>query len=397
MRNDATLTVNLSEYITLNVNLEIVNDPTSSDDVQLKQTTALGLRYNLFQNIHHRHRRSENVLRAGIIGCGGITERRHAPVLAAQEGVELVALADVTEARLELLGDKYNVPADGRYTDYEKMLMHGQLDVVHICTPHDLHEAQAIAAMEAGCHVLLEKPIATSAAEADRMADVSTKTGRKLTVSHNQKFCAAQEAAKARIDAGDLGKVFLVRSEGFSPRHVSGRGANQDWRTQSVAGGGGPLIDNGYHNVYRAVDYMDSPIVRVFAHISRNVQDIEVEDTALVLFEHGNRSTTSLQVGWCAPAGSVNVQEVFGTTGQLRLGGDSPVNVWTQQSGQWSQVPVREEAPDELGFPQVVAAFVEAIEQDGPVPVTAAESRHVLAAVAAAYESGRTGKPVDVV
>ena len=337
------------------------------------------------------------MLRAGIIGCGGITERRHAPVLAVQEGVELVAMADVTAERLQLLGERHGVTAAAQYVDYEKMLAEAELDIVHVCTPHDLHEAQAIAAMEAGCHVLLEKPIATSAEEADRMSAVATDTGRKLTVSHNQKFCAAHEATKARITAGDVGEVFLVRSEGFSSKHVSGRGANQDWRTQRVAGGGGPLIDNGYHNVYRAVDYLDSPIVRVFAHISRNVQNIEVEDTALVLFEHASGATTSLQVGWCAPAGSVSVQEIFGNTGQLRLGGTSPVNVWTQTSNEWQVVPVREEAPDELGFPQVVAAFVAAVEHDTDVPVTAAESRHVLAAVAAAYESGRSGQPVDVV
>lgn len=336
------------------------------------------------------------MLRAGIIGCGGITERRHAPVLHGLAGVELVALADVTPERLQLLGERHGVSADGQFTDYETMLAKSELDIVHVCTPHDMHEAQATAAMEAGCHVLLEKPIATSAQEADRMEAVAARTGRKLTVSHNQKFCAAHEATMARIAAGDVGDVFLVRTEGFSPKHVSGRGANQDWRTQSAAGGGGPLIDNGYHSVYRAVDYMNSPIVRVFAHISRNVQDIEVEDTALVLFEHGNGATTSLQVGWCAPAGSVSVQEIFGTTGQMRLGGDSPVNVWTGANAAWQPVPVREEQPDELGFPPLVEAFVQAVAEDGPVPVTAAESRHVLAAVEAAYESGRTGKPVDV-
>ncbi len=337
------------------------------------------------------------MLRAGIIGCGGITERRHAPVLEAMEGVALVALADVTEERLALLGERHDVSAAGRYTDYEMMLAEAELDLVHVCTPHDLHEPQAIAAMEADCHVPLEKPIATTAAEADRMTAAAERTGRKLTVSHNQMFCAAHEATKARIVAGDVGEVFLVRTEGFSASHVSGRGANQDWRTQSAAGGGGPLIDNGYHQVYRAVDYMNSPIVRVFAHISRNVQSIEVEDTALVLFEHASGATTSLQVGWCAPAGSVRAEEIFGTTGQIRLGGDSPVNLWTGSSGQWQAVPVREEAADELGFPQLVAAFVAAVREDGEVPVAASASRHVLAAVAAAYESGRTGRPVDVV
>ena len=91
--------------------------------------------------------------------------------------------------------------------------------IVHVCTPHDLHEGQAIVAMEAGCHVLLEKPIATTAQEADRMAAVAERTGRKMTVSHNQMFCAAHEATKARIVAGDVGgsdqTLFSKDSSGF--------------------------------------------------------------------------------------------------------------------------------------------------------------------------------------
>lgn len=336
------------------------------------------------------------MLRAGIIGCGGIAERRHGPVLAALEGVELAALADVSEERLAVLGERHGVGPGRRFTDYEKMLTTVDLDLVHVCTPHDQHEAQAVAAMEAGAHVLLEKPIATTVAEAERMMAAAARTGCKLTVSHNQLFSVAHVAATARIAAGDVGEVFLVRSEGFSPSHVTGRGANRDWRTQSVAGGGGPLIDNGYHQVYRAVDYTCSPIVRVFARIGRHVQDIEVEDTALVLFEHANGATTSIQVGWCAPAGSLRVEEVFGSAGQLRLGGEHPVRLWRSATQKWETVPVGQAGRDELGFPTLVAAFVEAIETGGPVPVTAADSRHALAAVLAAYESGRTGRTVEV-
>ena len=73
------------------------------------------------------------------------------------------------------------------------------------------------------------------------------------------------------------------------------------------------------------------------------------------------------------------------------------MSLWTRDSAAWVVVPVRQEGPDELGFPQLVAPFIAAVQQDGPVPVTAGASRHVLAAVAAAYESGRSGRPVDVV
>ena len=161
-----------------------------------------------------------------------------------------------------------------------------------------------------------------------------------------------------------------------------GRGVSQQWRTQAEAGGGGPLIDNGYHQVYTALNYVGSPAVRVYARIGRYVQDIEVEDTALVLIEHANGATTSLQVGWSALAGGIGVNEIIGTEGQIRFGGrESPVSVWRKATGEWTHPPVETEGPDELGLPVAVRRFVEAIENDGEVPVSAADGRHVLAIV----------------
>ncbi|MEE3336071.1 MAG: Gfo/Idh/MocA family oxidoreductase, partial [Candidatus Latescibacterota bacterium] len=109
------------------------------------------------------------MLRAGIIGCGGIAERRHAPVLGKLKGVTLAALTDTSTDRLAELGEHYNVPEDDRHADTDSMLANAELDLVHICTPHDLHVGQAIAALESGAHVLLEKPISTTVDEADRI------------------------------------------------------------------------------------------------------------------------------------------------------------------------------------------------------------------------------------
>ena len=337
------------------------------------------------------------MLRAGIIGCGGITERRHGPMLASlTDRVTVTALADLAQERLALMGGKLGVTPEHRYTDWEQMLAHEALDLVHICTPHHLHEPQAIAAMEAGAHVFLEKPIATRLEEVDRMIAASVRTDRKMTVGHNQLFSAAHRAAMEEIQAGAIGSVFLVRTEGLGGSHVVGRGVSQQWRTQANAGGGGPLIDNGYHQVYNALNYVGSPAVRVYARIGRYVQPIEVEDTALVLIEHANGATTSLQVGWSALAGGTSVNEILGTEGQIRFGGEAPVSVWRKETGEWTHPPVDTEGPDELGLPVAVRRFVEAIETDGEVPVSAAEGRHVLAIVLAAYRSGQSGEVVEV-
>jgi UDP-N-acetylglucosamine 3-dehydrogenase len=337
------------------------------------------------------------MLRAGIIGCGGITERRHAPVLSSLKGrVELAALSDVSEARLAFIGDQYGVPPDHRYTDYETMLQSESLDLVHICTPHHLHEPQAVAALQAGAHVLMEKPIATSVEEANRIISAADYAGKKLTISHNQLFRPLHQAVMNHLQQGDIGEVFLVRTEGLSKHHVVGRGDGQHWRASVASGGGGPLIDNGYHQIYCALKYVQSPAVRVYARIGRYVRDIDTEDLAMLFIEHDNGATTSLQVGWCATTGGIHVEEIFGKGGQIRLGSPYPLSVWQEGAEAWSETKVGAEGHDEVGFPPLAEAFITAIEDDSPVPVPPEASRDVLAIVRAAYESGETGQPVNI-
>jgi len=340
------------------------------------------------------------MLRAATIGCGMITERRHAPVLASHpDRVQIVAISDLSEERMALIGNMVAVPTSHQYRDYEEMLDKEDIDLVHVCTPHDLHEVQSIAAMQAGAHVLIEKPIATALESVDRMIEASEKYDRKLTVSHNQIFSPASQTARELITEGAIGNLFLVRLEGFGGYRVVGRGLDPAWRARPSASGGGPLIDSGFHAVYKAIFWTGAPVKRAFARIGTYVADIDTEDMALVLMEHENGATSSIQIGFIAPGGSVGMQELFGTSGQIRLsyGQEKPVAVWQQSTDAWSTPAVEPEPPDRLGFHILVERFLTAIETDGPVPVTAEASRQTLSAVLAAYESGRCGRPVDVV
>ena len=340
------------------------------------------------------------MLRVGIIGCGGITERRHGPVLERlDKQVKVAALADLSPVRTALMGEKLGVDKAHQYQDWEAMLREEELDLVHICTPHNVHEPQAIAAMQAGAHVLMEKPISTTIEEANRIIAAAQATGRKLTISHNQRFSPAALAAQKDIEQGMIGTVFLVRTEAMGRSHVVGRGINQDWRTSASAGGGGPLIDNGYHQIYRTLAWVGSPVKRVFARVGRYVHKIEVEDMALLLMEHENGATTSLQTGWCAPGRAIGMEEIFGTDGQIRVqfGAEKPYALWTNHTSEWSTPAVEMEGPDDLGFSALVKRFIQAIAEGDAVPVAAEESRHTLAVVQAAYESGKTGQPVDVI
>jgi len=337
--------------------------------------------------------------RVAIIGCGGITERRHGPVWSAmKDKAKIVALCDVSPERISLMGETLNVTAEHRYTDYQQMLDKEELDIVDIATPHGFHEEPAVAAAQYGAHVVLEKPIARTVEEADRMIAVAAKNKVKLAVAHNQIFTPACRETLRIISEGVIGEPFLIRTEGIGSRHVVGRGKNQNWRITQAGGGGGALIDNGYHQLYRIRAWMNSPVKRVMAKVGTFFHDIEVEDLALLLLEHENGGITSLQTGWCAPSGAAGMEEIFGRKGSIRFGqsGPTPISIWTTETKSWEKPELETEEPDRLGFPTFLQRYVEAIEKDGPVPVSGEDSREILNIVTAAYESGRTGKAIEL-
>ncbi len=337
--------------------------------------------------------------RVGIIGCGGITERRHGPTWSAmKDKAMIVALSEVSLERLSLMGEKLNVTEEHRYTDYQQMLAKEKLDIVDIATPHGSHEELAVAAAEAGAHVVLDKPIASTVEEADRMIAAAAKNKVKLGVGHNQLFTPACRETLRIISEGVIGEPFLIRTEGLGGSHVVGRGANQHWRTTKSSGGGGPLIDNGYHQLYRIRAWMNSPVKRVMAKIGTFFHDIEVEDLALLLLEHENGGITSVQTGWCAPSGAVGMEEIFGKKGSIKFGqsGSTPISIWTTETKSWHKPELETEGPDQLGFPTFLRLYVEAIEKDEPVPVSGEDAREILNIVTSAYESGSTGKSVEI-
>jgi len=339
------------------------------------------------------------MMRFAILVCGGITERRHGPVLSSmKDKAEIVALCDVSEERLSLMGEKLDITEEHRYTDYQQMLAKESLDIVDITTPHGTHAELAIAAAETGAHVVIEKPIAHTVKEADRMIEAAKKNNIKLGVVHNQLFTPACRETLKVISEGVIGEPFLIRTEGLGGGYVVGRGKNRHWRATKAGGGGGPLIDNGYHQLYRVRAWMDSPVKRVTAEIGTFFHDIEVEDLAMLLLEHENGGITSLQTGWCAPSGAIGMEEIFGQKGSIRFGhsGKTPISIWTTDTKSWKKPELETEAPDRLGFPTFMRLYIEAIEKDEPVPVSGEDSREILNIVTSAYESGRTDKSIEI-
>lgn len=245
-------------------------------------------------------------LKVGIIGCGRISPFHGMPAKA-QENVKLVACCDLkierAKEKAKLFGCKKT------YTDYEEMITKEQLDVVHICLPHYLHSPVTVRALELGCHVLTEKPMAISMEQAKKMVDTAKKTGKTLGVIFQNRYNAGSQLVKKCLDSGLLGKIKAAKCSVTwcrTPEYYT----KSDWKGTWEMEGGGAIIDQAIHTIDlmcwligygengENLDYVDVSIANRDHHNLHNTTGalIDVEDAAdgLIVFKNGVKASF-----WC--------------------------------------------------------------------------------------------------
>ena len=195
-------------------------------------------------------------IRLGLIGCGGIVQQQHLPALCELDTVRIAALADPADDSLANVGAMTGVPPSQRYASYRDMLDQAGLDAVLIATPHHLHAEQVIAAAEAGCAVISEKPMATSLEEASAVLDAIVRHDVIYTVVHNAVFTPGTLRALALLREGALPRPQVGRAKSLFPMTEAHHRANpaRIWRA-SQAAGGGCIGDTAYHEIYSLETY----------------------------------------------------------------------------------------------------------------------------------------------
>jgi predicted dehydrogenase len=148
-------------------------------------------------------------IKVGVVGAGYIAQSAHLPVLSRLSGAELVAICDVSQAEAQKAADQFSIPKV--YSDMAEMLEQEKLDVVDILTPPDTHADLAIQVMQHGCHCLMEKPLAVTTADADRVIKIAEETGLGLYVTHSLSYFPIMRKAKAMVASGAVGRVVNVR------------------------------------------------------------------------------------------------------------------------------------------------------------------------------------------
>ena len=183
------------------------------------------------------------VIKIGMIGCGGIANSKHMPSLSKVADCEMVAFCDIVVERAEKAAKTFGTPDAKVYADYKELLKDPEIEVVHVCTPNRSHSFITVDALEAGKHVMCEKPMAINSAEAQKMLDAAKRTGKKLTIGYQNRFRDDSLFLKKEAEDGTFGDIYYAKATALRRRAVPTWGVFLNEYEQ----GGGPLIDIGTH------------------------------------------------------------------------------------------------------------------------------------------------------
>ncbi len=187
----------------------------------------------------------DRIVNVGIIGCGGIANGKHMPSLHTLPNVRMIAFCDLIEERAKNAAAKYGTPDAKIYTDYKQLLADPAIEVVHVLPPNREHAQISIDALHAGKHVMCEKPMAKTAADAKRMVEAAKETGKKLTIGYQHRQKVSAQYAKKYIEADALGEIYYANCYAVRRRGTPNWGVFLDEEAQ----GGGPIIDIATHSL----------------------------------------------------------------------------------------------------------------------------------------------------
>ena len=352
-------------------------------------------------------------LRVGVVGCGGIANAKHLPAMKKNGNFEIVAFCDLIEEKALKAKEEYGTEDALVCTDYKEVLKQ-DVEAVYVLTPNSAHAPISIAALDAGKHVMCEKPMAKTYAEAKAMVEAAERSGKILTIGYQSRYRADSAYLKRACENGDLGEIYYAKAHAVRRRAVPTWGVFLDAEKQ----GGGPLIDIGTHALDLTLWMMDNyEPEMVVGSVYRKLADqketgnawgdwdpniFTVEDSAFGFIRMKNGATINLESSWAL--NSLDVKEAKTTLCGTKAGADMNNGLRINRVSYGRQcVEEPNLTAGGVAFFAGAAESCEDVEQrvfytavvnGEPLVVEPRQAMVVTQILEAIYESGKSGKAV---
>jgi predicted dehydrogenase len=349
-------------------------------------------------------------IKVGIIGMGAIGAV-HADAYVLTGQADLAALCDVNDKRLAAEAARLGVKTT--YTDYHKLLANKDIQAVSVCVGNALHKKVAIAALAAGKHVLLEKPMALDSIQAAAICQEAAKAKGILQMGMINRHRAESQILRDWVVDGSMGDIYHMRCVWVRRRGIPGLGG---WFTTRKASGGGPMIDLGVHLFDLAMFISGhwnptSVSAQTYAKFGPKMRDykfvgmwagppkydgvFDVEDYSTGFVRFGGKATLSFEISWAANAKEETYVEILGTKGGARVMDSQPLQVLTEHNGHLADILPQYDSKANTWKTQMTK-FLSACRGEIEPVATARQGCTLMKLLDSIYKSGKQGKEVPV-
>jgi len=342
-------------------------------------------------------------INVGIIGCGKISQIRHIPEYEANPNVTIKGFYDMDQERTEELARKYDAKA---YTSYEEMLADPEIEAVSVCVANHAHAKISIEALEAGKHVLCEKPMAITLEDCEAMVEAAKKNKRYLMIGQNQRLAKAHQKAKELIAQGAIGEVLTFRTTfGHSgPETWSIDSGKEVWFFDKNRAAMGAMADLGIHKTDLIQYIIGQKITETQACLATiDKRDskgelIGVDDNAICIYHMEKGAIGTMTASWTYYGEEDNTTIIYGSKGILRLYDDPQFSVQLiAVDGKRTDYEVDQiQTNDNQTSSGVIDLFVKSLVEDAPPEISGESVLHAMKVVFASVESSKRGERVIV-
>ena len=343
------------------------------------------------------------MIKIGILGCGKIAQVRHIPEYAANPDCRLVGFYNPTKSRAEDMAAKYGGLA---YDTAEELLANPEIDAVSICAANYAHAELSIQALNAGKHVLCEKPMATTLADCEAMVECAKKNGKFLMIGHNQRLAKAHMEAKRLIDEGLIGDIITFRTSfgHGGPETWSISPGKNVWFFDKKKAAMGVMADLGVHKTDLIQYLTGQRVVRTTARLvtlDKRGEDgelIGVDDNAICIYELSGGAFGTMTASWTYYGAEDNSTVLYGTKGIMRIYDDPAHSIVVKLADGQEQVYDVEQIQtnDNQTKSGVIDLWVDCLKNNRAPEISGESALYAMRAVFASIESSQTGKTVEI-